>query len=79
VLGLYANGHARAWPFPELKKAGRVIRDQFNGQPVSVRFDDATSSARVLDEAGMEIPGVISYWFAWFTFYPETEVFEASR
>jgi len=79
VLGLYTNGHAKAWPFSELKKAGSVIRDQFNGQPVSVRFDDANSSARVLDETGMEIPGVIAYWFAWYAFYPDTEVYVTPR
>lgn len=30
----------------------------------------------VTDADGKEIPSVRAFWFAWFAFYPDTEIFE---
>jgi len=37
------------------------------------------SMASAHNDAGWEIPGVIVYWFTWYAFYPDTEVYEAPR
>ena len=42
-------------------------------------FDARSESARIEDDAGRALPGVTSFWFAWYTFHPDTEVFSAPR
>ena len=80
ILGLEINGKYKAYPFAELARTGkREIPDNFNGQDFSVRFDRANESARIIDASGSQLPAVTSYWFAWYAFHPQTEVFRAKR
>nr|WP_291831912.1 DUF3179 domain-containing (seleno)protein [Marinobacter sp.] len=34
-------------------------------------------SAELRDESGTLLPATRAFWFAWYTFHPETAVFEA--
>lgn len=81
VLGLELNGKAKAYPFIELDKATTdasvAIHDAFAGQQISVRYDATHHSAEVFDAEGQPLPGITLFWFAWYTFHPETEVFRA--
>lgn len=78
VPGLVRNGEAKAYPFAELSRAGkREIRDQLSGRELRVEFDWANESARVFDDTGKQLPAVTSFWFAWYAFHPDTEVFTA--
>lgn len=77
VLGLEIEGRYKAYPFAELAKTGRrQITDHFAGRRVSIRFDPDSASARAVDDMGRALPGVTSFWFAWYTFHPDTEVFQ---
>lgn len=42
-----------------------------------IYFNMETLSGRVDDMNGKPYPLLSAYWFAWFTFHPETEVFES--
>lgn len=76
VAGIVLDGRAKAYPFSELAKAGERLRDSFSGRALIIEWNDAAQSARVtISETGEEIPVVNAYWFAWFGFYPETEVY----
>lgn len=76
VLGVEIGGRFKAYPFAELARIGeREIRDQFAGRELRVQFDWANESARVLDSAGEQLPAVTSFWFAWYAFHPDAEVF----
>ena len=79
TLGLEIDGEFKAYPFAELKKSPPSFIDTFQGRTFEVRYDDKNKSATIIAENGEELPTLIAYWFAWFAFHPETEIFEASR
>ncbi len=79
VLGLESNGISKVWPFPELAKTRGKIVDTFAGQPVEIRFDAAQETASAYDADGNLLPAVRAYWFAWYGFYPDTEVYQAEH
>lgn len=83
VLGIHLNGITRAYPFVELaKQAKPQFVDTINGQRVLVEWRDRARTASVYalvegNQRGVALPVTIAYWFAWFAFYPQTEVFQA--
>jgi hypothetical protein len=77
VLGLEVNGVYKAYPFLELNKENkRIFTDTVNEQIFSVHWDKKQQSGYLLNENGEEMPIVQSYWFAWYAFHPETDVFK---
>lgn len=79
VIGLEINGKFKAYPFAELAKTNGQIKDTLNGKPVNVRFDATHRTGNVYDADGQEIPTVIAFWFAWFGFHPETEIYKTNK
>jgi hypothetical protein len=77
VLGLDLDGSRKAYPFGELAKTEGVIVDQLAGRNIRIAYDAQHRTARVLDKDGKELPSVMTYWFAWYAFYPESAVFYA--
>jgi hypothetical protein len=61
----------------ELKQMRSPVADQVNGRRITVRFNAQSRSASVVDENGKPIPSVTAYWFAWYAFHPDTQVFKA--
>ena len=81
VLGLELNGQFKAYPFAELAKTGPSgeIRDTFAKQQLRIRYDAEQRSGRIwLAGTEQELPVVNSFWFAWYTFHPQGEVFNGS-
>ncbi len=78
VLGLELNERFKAYPFSELARTGGEVHDEIGGHRVTIRFDAANQNATARDAAGEPMPGVVGFWFAWFAFHPETEVFKAT-
>jgi hypothetical protein len=79
VIGVDLDGTAKAYPFSELAKAKQPVHDKLNGVPIKVIFDEKSQTAVVQDDQGNEIPSVVGFWFAWFTFHPDTEIFSESQ
>lgn len=75
VLGIEIDGIFKAYPFVELEKTGGRLEDAVNAQPVSVHYDSRHRSASAFDRNGKLLPGVRTFWFAWYAFHPDTEVF----
>ena len=78
MLGVKIGRTYKAYPFSELEKAARPVKENISGQLIEVIFDRENNTARALDEQGMDINTVMAYWFAWVAFHPETEVFQAA-
>ncbi len=77
VLGVEINGRFKAYPFVELNKMNQArIEDQVGGQTLIIEWDGKHRKASVTDASGRKIPAIEGFWFAWFTFHPETEVFK---
>ena len=77
VLGIELDGQAVAYPLSELAQAGATVDDQIGSVAVRVRYDAAHETAEISTTDGTALPGVISYWFAWYTFHPEGRVYSA--
>lgn len=75
VIGIELDGNARAYPFVELSKGSGDLEDRIGSHTIYIRYDPDARSAVIEDEAGNLIPSVTAYWFAWFAFYPETEIY----
>lgn len=79
VLGIAIDGIAKAYPLSELARFGSSVEDRIGGHPVTVRYDEQNQTAEIFDGNDERLPGVIAYWFAWYAFHPETEVYRAPR
>ena len=76
VLGLLLGDTYKAYPFIELAKTGTSpLQDKVAGVDVTIEFDADKRSGQVLDAAGKPLNAINSYWFAWYAFHPDTEVF----
>lgn len=77
VLGWSYNGESKAWPFSELAEHGTVLEDSVGGKTVTLHYDPDVPSAELRDESGTLLPAIRAFWFAWYTFNPDTLIFEA--
>ena len=77
VIGLHLNGRTRVYPFAELARHGKVLKEHFAGQDLQIEFDAVNRTGLVRDERAQEVPSTIAYWFAWMTFFPDSEVFKS--
>ncbi len=78
IIGLEVNGTYRAYPFIELDKNGKSsFVDNLNGKDFTINWDSENRAVSIFDSSGKEIAGIQGFWFAWFAFHPETEVFQA--
>ena len=80
VLGITLNGKYKAYPFVELGKLGtNTLKDNFEGQNLTINFDVANRDGEVLDANGRPLELVNSFWFAWYAFHQDTAVFKAPK
>jgi len=79
VLGLSINGVHKAYPFIELNKHDKkIFEDTVNGKTFSIHWNKTQQSGYLKDADGVMVPVVQSYWFAWYAFHPETDVFKSN-
>lgn len=77
VIGLEIKGKSKAYPFSELAKLkGKQLDDEFQGKKLVVKYDPSAKSAEIFDAEGNPVPAVTNFWFAWYAFHPETEVYK---
>jgi len=76
VIGIELDGVAKAYPFAELAKLGDtgVLEDQLGSVPVMIQYDAEQRDGKVL-LGDKELVSTNLFWFAWFAFHPQTEVF----
>ncbi len=77
VMGVVQDDFKKAYPFPELKEHKVSFKDQLNDQMVTVYYDAKNNTGKIITEEGEEVPTVITYWFAWSAFYPDSKIFKA--
>ncbi len=79
VLGVNIDGESKAYPFTELSKyAQDRFSDVIADKNITIEWSKIEQYAQILDEYGNVVPSVLSYWFAWYAFYPETKIFQAN-
>jgi len=75
VMGLEIDEQFKAYALIELEKGPGRFTDEFQGREFEVLFDAENRTARILDGNGNEIPTTIAFWFAWYAFHPDTEIY----
>lgn len=75
VLGISVDGDAKAYAFSDLKEKESPFSDKIGSKEITISFDAENESASAYDENGDAIPTLTAFWFAWYAFHPETELF----
>lgn len=78
-MGIGIGGEYKAYPFVELRRTDGRFTDEVGGETLTVVFDADSDTARIEDAEGQEIVSLTAYWFAWYAFHPDTQVFRALR
>ena len=78
VLVVLAGNEAKAYPFSELEKTDTPLTDKLGGHDIVVKYSDG-GYVTAIDKAGKPLDSFVSYWFAWYTFRPDTLVYEAGK
>ena len=77
VLGVEIGNTFKAYPFFELNQSKlSIINDEIENQQITIHWDESHQSGKILDKKGAEIPVIQLFWFAWYTFHPETLIYQ---
>jgi len=76
VLGVELDGHYKAYPFSELNRQGKAkFKDTLGTQTITLQWNAEHQQATALDSRARPLQSMQAFWFAWFAFHPQTEVF----
>lgn len=78
VLVVLSGDSAKAYPFSELQKVKTPLKDRLGGRDIVIEFKDG-DYVTATSVSGNPVDSFVSYWFAWFTFRPDTLVFTSSE
>lgn len=79
VVGVAIDNRYKAYPLEALRKAKTAVNDTLAGRRITLHHDAASGATVVTDTTGNEIPSLVAYWFAWYAFHPDTEIFAAQE
>jgi hypothetical protein len=71
------EGITRIYPYSELKKAGRSLKDELAGLPITIVFDPKDQVATVRSSGGEQPPNFVSFFADAKSFFPQAHVFKA--
>lgn len=75
IFGIEINGKFKAYTEEDLKKL-KKIEDTFNGVTLIVERSDSGIVTVKNKDTNEEIIPVRAFWFAWFAFHPDTELYK---
>lgn len=77
VLGVELNGAEKVYPFSEMNKMPATFKDALGEQIITINFSKQHMTATLYDSNNQELPSVITFWFAWYAFHPESQIFKS--
>ncbi len=78
VIGVVRPGGTRAYALRGLRDLERPLKDKLGDELLTVSYDAEADDVRVKDSAGREVIHVRLFWFAWFAFHPDTDVWRGA-
>ena len=75
VFGIEIDGKFKAYGEEDLKKAG-AIEDEFSGIKLKIERDAAGIVKVTNLDTGEEVVKERDFWFAWYAFHPDTELYK---
>ncbi len=79
VLGIDVGGKFKVYPFIELDKSPASFTEIVNDQMITLSYDRKYRTAVVFSKQGKRLSSVRTFWFAWYAFHPESEVYVATK
>lgn len=77
LVVISSDNVAKAYAFKELNKVKTPLNDKVGLDEITIKFNSG-EFVSAYDKAGNPIRSFVTYWFAWYTFRPDTLVFNAS-
>ena len=77
ILGIWVEGKARAYPLSVFGEQDTSLKQELDGKQFNLVYDAQHKSLRV-EQADEDLQWMYSFWFAWYAFRPETEVYGSS-
>ena len=78
VLGIWTGRGARAYPLAALARTDPTLQEELDGLKFTLQYNPQAKSVRIV-QADEGLQWMYSFWFAWYAFHPQTEVFRAGR
>ena len=76
VIGARVGDTNKAYPLSALQQLTQPLKETVGGKALTITHQPEGQSATVVETAtGRPVATVTTYWFAWVTFHPETEVY----
>ena len=80
VFGITLGKKHKAYPLSELTKQNKsIIKDSFSGHKLTIEFDRKNKSAIIYTAQGKVLPATTLFWFAWYAFHPDTEIYKYKK
>ena len=77
VIGITIAKKHKAYPISELSKLNKaIIKDTFSGEILTIEFDITNQSAVIYNAERKVLPATMLFWFAWYAFHPDTEIYK---
>jgi hypothetical protein len=76
VLAVEIGDQKKAYPLSILKSAPTPVHDVISGEAIRIFYDHASESAYATMEDNTPLSALVTYWFVWYGFYPETEIYK---
>lgn len=76
LVVISSNNIAKAYAYKELKKVKTPLSDKVGLDEISIKFNGG-DFVSAYDKAGNPVKSFVTYWFAWYTFRPDTLVYNA--
>lgn len=74
VIGAWSGDAYKAYPQSAFYRSQTRIDDTLNGKKLSIEFSLKDQSMRIIS-ADEGVHWMYAFWFAWYAFHPDTEVF----
>jgi len=74
VLGVELRGKHKAYPFKHLKPGKNM--DTFQGEDIVIWYDETNHNAWLTETTTSEAKGTRLFWFAWYAFHPNTQIYK---
>jgi len=76
LVVISSDNVAKAYAFKELSKVKTPLNDKVGLDEITIKFNSG-EFVSAYDKTGNPIKSFVTYWFAWYTFRPDTLVFNA--
>jgi len=79
VIGIEIRNNSKAYPVSELSASPSIFSDELGTVKIYITYDVTNQTGIVMDEDCQLLPSVTMYWFAWYTFHPDTQVYKSGN